>query len=86
MHNVSCELSFIWGKMKDSSMRNGTSDSSEKPLQRGSGGRSVHVRFLVKGEYMQSSTLLFLEVSAGLLKIPAGHEEQTASRRILVLF
>ena len=67
-------------------MRNSTSDSSEKLLQRGSGGRSVTVRFLVKGEYMQASTFFFLEVSAGLPWISASHEEKTSSCRILVLF
>ena len=42
----SCELSFIWGQNED--CRSG--DSSERLLQSGNGGKSVH-KVLVKREF-----------------------------------
>ena len=46
----SCELSFIWGKMRTAALGGSISDSSERLLQRGSGGRSVY-NVLVKGVF-----------------------------------
>ena len=46
----SWELSFIWGQNEDCSPGDSTSDSSEKLLQRGCGGRSMHM-ILVKGAF-----------------------------------
>ena len=39
----SWELSFIWGQNEDCNPGYSTSDSSEKLLQRGCGGRSMHM-------------------------------------------
>ena len=47
-HFESCELSFIWGKMRTAG--GSISDSSERLLQSSSGGRSIH-KVLVKGEF-----------------------------------
>ena len=46
----SCELSFIWGKMRTAALGGSISESSERLLQSGSGGRSIH-KVLVKGEF-----------------------------------
>ena len=58
-----CELwvKFYLGQNEDCSLGDGTLESSEKLLQRGSGeGHSGDV-ILVKGEYMQSGTYFFVE-------------------------
>ena len=47
LHNVSCELSFIWGQNEDYSP--GDSTSAEKLLQRSRVEVSIYV-ILVKGE------------------------------------
>ena len=46
----SCELSFIWGKMRTAAQEAAISDSSERLLQSGSGGKSIY-KVLVKGEF-----------------------------------
>ena len=46
----SCELSFIWGQNEDCSPGGSISDSSERPLQSGSGGKSIY-KVLVKEEF-----------------------------------
>ena len=63
MQCKSCELSFIWDKMENGSLEDITSASSEKWLQRGSGGRSIYV-ILVKGEFRQSGAHLTKGFSA----------------------
>ena len=68
----SLELSFTGGKMRTAAQGDGTSDNSEKLLQRGRGeGEASMYVALVKGECMQSSTYFFLKVSAS-------HKEQSS--------
>ena len=46
----SCELSFIWGKVRTAALGDITSDSTEElVLQTGSGGKSIYM-MLVKEE------------------------------------
>ena len=69
-HNCeSCKLSFMQvklylGQNEDCSLGDSTSDSSERLLQRGSGGRSKY-KILVKGEFsaLNRSTKDFLLVT-----------------------
>ena len=68
----SLELSFSGGKMRTAAQGDGTSDNSEKLLQRGRGeGEASMYVTLVKGECMQSSMYFFLKVSAS-------HKEQSS--------
>ena len=46
----SSELSFIWGKMRTAAQEAAISDSSERLLQSGSGGKSIY-KVSVKGEF-----------------------------------
>ena len=73
------------GPYEDCSPGDSTSDSSEKLFQKGRGKERICV-ILVKGDYLQSHTLLLLfffleKVSAGLVKLL-----QLSPGRILVLF
>ena len=55
MHNVREQIKFYLGQNEDCSLGDSTSDSSERLLWRGSGGRSIYM-ILVKGSTMQSNT------------------------------
>ena len=56
IHLSELPVKLYLGQNEDHSLRDSISDSSDKLLQRGSGGKvSIYVT-LVKGEYMQSST------------------------------
>ena len=76
-HHESCELSFIWGKMRtidwetafQLALRNCSTEVGDKV--------SIYVN-LVKGEYMQSSTYFLQKVSASLVKVTVSHAEQTS--------
>ena len=50
MHNLRVEVKFYLGQDEDCSPGGSISDSSERLLQRGSGGRSVY-KVLLKGEF-----------------------------------
>ena len=78
LHNVSCELSFIWGKMKTIARETAIQIALRSYFKEVWGKVSVYV-LLVKGEYMQSNKYF-------LQKVSASHEESTSPRRILVLF
>ena len=49
MHNLRA-VKFYWGQNEDCSPRGSISDSSERLLQRSSGGKSIY-KVLVKGEF-----------------------------------
>ena len=68
---------FYLGQNEGYSPGESISDSSEKPLWRGSGEVSIYV-ILVKGEYMKSSTYFLQKVAASLVKVTS-HEEQKSS-------
>ena len=72
------ESSFIWGQNEDCSLGESTSDSSERLLPRGSGGRSIH-KIVVKGEFNALMSLLHKRFSAN-------HEELMSPLRDLVPF
>ena len=56
----SCELSFIWGKMRTAAQETAF-QIALRNCPKGVGGKvSIYV-ILVKGEYMQSSTYFFAE-------------------------
>ena len=76
MHNVSCELSFIWGKIRTAAVWDETaSQTALRNRCKEAGGKvSIYV-ILVKEEYMQTSTYFLQKVSASLLKVTT-HEEQ----------
>ena len=74
----SCELSFIWGKMKTAGQETASQIALRNCSKEAGGKVSIYV-ILVKGEYMQSSTYF-------LQKVSASHKEQTSPRRILVFF
>ena len=59
-------VKFYFRQNEDYSLRDSTSDGSEKLLQRGRGEGLKYV-ILMKGKYMQSSTYFFAKVSASLL-------------------
>ena len=66
----SCELSFIWGKMRTAA-RETAFQMALRNCSREVGGKvSIYV-ILVKGEYIQSSTYF-------LQKVSASHEEQSS--------
>ena len=46
----SCKLSFLWGQNEDCSLGESISDSSERLLQSGSGGKPIYKVFM-KGEF-----------------------------------
>ena len=50
-----CQVKFYLRQTEDYSLRDSTSDSSERLLQRGGGGRSIY-KILVKGNSVQLST------------------------------
>ena len=58
---------FCLGHKEDCMSGDSTSDSSERLLQRGSGGRSIY-KILVKGEF--NAVKCLLDIS-----FPANHEE-----------
>ena len=74
---IVAKLHFIWGKW-GLSPGDGTSDNSERLLQRGSGGRSIY-RILVNGEFNAIKHLFYKRFSAG-------HEELMSPWRELVIF
>ena len=81
----SCELSFIWGKMRTITQETAFQIALRNCSKEVGGKISIYV-ILVKWKYMQSSTYAFQKVSADLMKVTASHGEQTSSWRILVLF
>ena len=56
------------GKSKDCSLGDSTPESSEKMLQRDSGGRPIHT-ILVKGEFNAIKHLLYKRFSANLKEL-----------------
>ena len=64
----SCKLSLVWGKMRTAAWE---TDSSERLLQRGSGGKLVY-KMLVKGKFNKMKCLCYKMFSAG-------HEELMSS-------
>ena len=58
----SCELSFIWGKMRTVDWET-ASQIAEKLLQRGTGARSIH-KILVKGEFKAIKLSFYKRFSA----------------------
>ena len=67
----SCELSFIWGKMRTAARKTASQIALRNCSKEVGGKVSIYV-ILVKEEYIQSSTLFFLQ------KISASHEEQSS--------
>ena len=74
IHNVRVKVKFYLGQNEDCSLRDSISDSSEKLLQRGSGGRSIYM-ILVKGKFNSVKHLF-----------SANYEELMFIWRELVLF
>ena len=72
------QVKFYLGQNEDCSLGDSTSDSSEKLLQRCSGGKSIY-KILVKGEF-NTIKHSFHE------RFSASHEELMSSGRDLVLF
>ena len=66
------------GQNEDCSLRDSTADSSERLIQRGSGGTSI-CKILVKGELSASKHLLYKKFSAS-------HKELMSPLRDLVIF
>ena len=77
MYVVCVWVKFYLRQNKGCSPGDSTLDSSEKLLQRGSGGSSIYM-FLVKEEFTTIKSLLYKRFSAC-------HEELMSSRRDLVL-
>lgn len=80
---------YLWPN-EDDSPGDSILDSSEKLLQRGSGEDQCIVIFGERGVHSIKHTdfwrrLLLVSV-ASLMKVTAGHEEQTSPQVILVLF
>ena len=73
----SCELSFIWGKMRTIARETAFQTALRNCSKEVGGKVSIHV-ILVKAEYMQLSTYFLQKVSAGVVKVTASHEEQTS--------
>ena len=63
----SCKLSFIWGNMRTEVWETG-SQIALRSCSKEVGKDSIYV-ILVKGQYMQSSTFIFQQMSAGLVKL-----------------
>ena len=63
---MQCELrvKFYWGQNEDCSPGDSTSDSSERLLQRDSGGRSIYM-ILAKGEFYAIKHSFYKWFSAG---------------------
>ena len=61
MHDVRAK--FYLGQNEDCSRGDRSSDSSERRLQRGSGGKSIY-KILVKGEFNAIKCLLYKRFSA----------------------
>ena len=74
----SCELSFIWGKMRTIAWEAAFQIALRNSSKEAGGKVSIYV-ILVKGEYMQSSTYF-------LQKVSARYQEQTSPCRVLVVF
>ena len=53
----------MWGKMRTAALGGSTSDSSERLLQKSSGGKSVY-KVLVKGVFNTVRHLLYRSLSA----------------------
>ena len=76
---------FYLGQTEDCSLGDNTSDSSEKLLQRGNGGKvSIYV-ILVEEEYIQSS-IYFSGRFLLVLWSFGSHEEQSSPWRILLIY
>ena len=78
---------FYLRQYEDCSLGDNTSNSSEKLLQRcrGEGKDSIYV-ILVKGEYIQSSTFIFLENFCWSYEASASHEKQLSTMKDLSAF
>ena len=73
-------VKFYWGQNEDCSPRGSISDSSERLLQRSSGGRSRSIyKVLVKGEFSTVKHSFYK-------RFFASHEELMSARRDLVVF
>ena len=70
-------VKFYLGQYEDCSLGDSTSDGSEKLLQRRRGKNSIYV-ILVKGKYMWSGTLIFLESFCWSCEASASHEKQSS--------
>ena len=79
IHSVRVKVKFYLGQNEDYSLEDSISDSSEKLLQRGSGGRRSIYMILVKGEFNSVKHLFYKKFSAN-------YEELMFLWRELVLF
>ena len=78
IHSVRVKVKFYLEQNEDYSLGDSISDSSEKLLQRGSGGRSIYM-ILVKGKFNSVKHLFYKKFSAN-------YEELMFLWRELVLF
>ena len=62
MHSLRVASYILFGQKEDSSLEGSISDSSERLLQSGSGGRSIY-KVLVKGEF---NSVRYLEQEKGV--------------------
>ena len=69
---------FYLGQNEDYSPGDSISESSEELLQRGSGGGGQYRCDFAEGGVHALEHICFAEVSARLVKVTAGHEEQTS--------
>ena len=82
MHNWELCVKFYLRQYEDCSLGDSASDSSEKLLQRGRGeGKDSIYVIWVKGEYIQSSTLIFLESFCWSYEASASHEKQLSTMK-----